>query len=71
MSDTSERDEQILAPWSGEQVAALVMHQKTGSRHLYTCGNNSDHGDGALTPTTNGWVCRDCDYRQTWAWNPL
>ena len=72
MSGTfTKRPEQIRTPWSAEQVAALAMHQKMSNIHPYTCGNNSDHGAGALTPTTDGWICPDCDYRQVWAWNPL
>lgn len=72
------------APWTEEQVKLLEEHQTGQVKlsdgtvlyiHPYTCANRSDHeelpGDrdrGTLTPTVDGWVCRQCDYKQDWAY---
>lgn len=52
------------APWSSDEVAALIRHQASSNRHPYTCLRSSHR---VLVPTTDGWVCLDCDYRQDWA----
>ena len=65
----------INAPWTVEQVEALNRHQVDGVMHPYTCPNRGDghHPDrpnldkGTLVAATDGWVCADCGYRQTWA----
>jgi hypothetical protein len=57
--------EKIVAPWTEEQVAALNRYQARGDFHEYACGTSSRHAP--LVATTDGWVCRDCDYRQDWA----
>lgn len=58
----------VRAPWTAEQVAALNDWQKNDAVHPFTCAN--DHGtqeDRELVATTDGWICRHCDYRQDWA----
>lgn len=68
--------EQIVAPWTPEQIAALQDYQDGkgtwGSipHHPYTCEN---HSHVSLIPAVNGWHCSvpECDYVQTWAWDPL
>jgi hypothetical protein len=57
--------EQLRAPWTDDQVAALNAYQHTGYFHPFTCGNDSTHRVLVATPT--GWICEDCDYRQDWA----
>lgn len=64
----------VHAPWTEKQVACLVAWQESSFAHSYTCPNRSDvlhghqYGDiGGLKPTTDGWVCLDCDYTQDWA----
>jgi hypothetical protein len=61
--------DQIRAPWTPEQVAALNRFQAEGGLHPFTCGN--DHATGALhlVAHEDGWHCwlPDCDYRQDWA----
>lgn len=66
----------IKAPWSIEQVEFLNNWQKNPRFHPYTCvyrgdGNHNMYdGDlGSLLATENGWVCRDCDYTQLWAFD--
>lgn len=55
----------ITAPWTEEQVEALKKHQANLQIHPYTC----DCGQ-ILTPTTEGWACGKCSYRQNWAHDP-
>jgi hypothetical protein len=50
-------------PWSVEQVECLKRRQDDDNFHQYTCGNDSRH---VLVPTTDGWVCPECDYKQDW-----
>jgi hypothetical protein len=61
--------DQIRAPWTPEQVAALNRFQAESGMHPFTCGN--DHATGALhlVAHEDGWHCwlPDCDYRQDWA----
>ncbi len=63
----------VKAPWTDEQVMSLTAWQNNGYVHPYTCGQRDGHpldpeGDyGVLVPTTDGWVCRHCDYTQEWA----
>lgn len=67
--------EQIKAPWTDEQVAALTRWQ-IGWMHPFTCGN--DHGltgvgpgipkEVLLLPTNDGWRCPlGCGWEQDWA----
>jgi hypothetical protein len=65
----------LKAPWSDDVVLKLSELQ-SGARygHPYTCINRSDgnhhnngHDLGCLVPTTDGWICPDCDYTQDWA----
>jgi len=67
--------ETIVAPWTPEQIAALEEYQSGRSSwgnifHPYTCGN---HSHVSLIPTASGWHCSvpECDYAQTWAYDPL
>ena len=54
------------APWSAEQVANLAAWQNCGWVHPYTCTEGRP-----LTPTSEGWLCIRCGYRQTWCWAPM
>jgi len=60
-----EKREKITAPWTEEQVEALKKHQANLQIHPYTC----DCGE-ILVPTTEGWACGKCPYRQNWAHDP-
>lgn len=51
------------APWTSAEVEALNEWQHSLQTHPFTCAN----GHGALVATRHGWVCEECDYRQTWA----
>lgn len=55
----------VQVPWNDEYVRGLNEYQQAGWMHPYTCGNDSRHA--LLVATTDGWVCPDCDYTQTWA----
>jgi hypothetical protein len=55
----------LPAPWTDRQVEALNKFQEAGQFHPFTCGNDSRHR--ILVATLDGWICRDCDYRQSWA----
>ena len=59
MSDT------VKAPWTEDQVKNLNAWQQFPYWHPYTCGNDSRHED--LVATKDGWICKNCDYRQDWA----
>lgn len=61
------------APWTPVQVARLNEFQHDDEFHAFTCRNRDpetpDRGEGdfgILVATTQGWVCRDCDYTQDW-----
>lgn len=53
---------QINAPWTPEQVAALNCWQTRGDVHPYTCPNGT-----ALQAMPYGWECPCCEYTQYWA----
>jgi hypothetical protein len=63
----------IEAPWTEKQVENLRVWQSSRWVHPFTCANRSvgNHKEttdlGVLTPTTDGWTCESCDYRQNWA----
>lgn len=63
----------VFAPFTPEQVVILNRYQRERVFHPFTCGNRDGHpmdpeGDyGVLVATEAGWVCRHCDYTQTWA----
>jgi hypothetical protein len=61
--------DQIRAPWTPEQVAALNRFQAEGGMHPFTCGNTHATPDLHLVAHEDGWHCwlPDCDYRQDWA----
>lgn len=70
--------EQIQAPWTDEQVLALLKYQTNSFFHPFTCGNehslnifNGLEGHNILVPTNDGWICPHelCDYTQDWCWN--
>lgn len=63
----------VFAPWTAEQVAALVIRQASLDLHPYTCINQGQPlhvGDGLLCPGSAGWHCHACDYTQQWAHRP-
>ncbi len=51
-------------------LLTLQRHQANPNVHPYTCENRGDGKHrttrdlGVLTPTLDGWVCKDCDYTQ-------
>ncbi len=72
--------QQIKAPWTTDQVAALNWYQHAGAARPFLCaGNRHDaahrdhaadarHRDaGILEATPAGLICRACSYRQDWA----
>jgi hypothetical protein len=58
--------EQVLAPFSDDQVASLNGYQAAGTGHPFTCG--TDGCRGILRAAPAGWYCPGCNYRQSWAW---
>lgn len=66
--------ERIYAPWTPGQVQAMQRWQVDLRMHPFTCPNRGDGEHqtttdlGVLVPTEDGWICRNCEYRQTWAW---
>jgi hypothetical protein len=62
--DDMDRIPGRTAPWTDDEVASLRLRQ-SAPFHEYTCRNDSTHGP--LAPTTDGWVCGRCDYRDGWA----
>jgi hypothetical protein len=64
--------DQIRAPWTPEQVAALNRFQLRGGMHPFTCGASHAGPSPALVARPDGWHCpgtyrAPCDYRQDWA----
>lgn len=64
--------DQIRAPWTPEQVAALNAFQLHGGMHPFTCGADHPGPSPALVARPDGWHCpgtyrAPCDYRQDWA----
>ncbi|MFE2712266.1 hypothetical protein ACFXKI_09815 [Streptomyces mirabilis] len=64
--------EQIRAPWTPEQVAALNTFQRRGGMHPFTCGGDHAPGSPVLIAYADGWRCpqpygEPCDYQQDWA----
>ena len=57
--------DKLQTPFTPGQVLALNAYQHRGGVHPFTCGVDSRHRD--LVATEAGWVCKDCDYIQTWA----
>lgn len=65
----------LKAPWSSEVIQNPAQIQ-SGERygHPYNCINRGDrkHRDngndrGCLVPTSQEWICPDCEYTQDWA----
>jgi hypothetical protein len=61
--------EEIRAPWTSEQVAALNRFQQLGRMHPFTCGTPEHLYDSpVLVAAEDGWHCpTGCGYRQVWA----
>ena len=60
---------QLTAPFTPQLVAELNEYQRQAEilgHHPYTCVT---HSDLSLIATTEGWICLQCDYKQTWAWS--
>lgn len=60
----SKQDTSLIAPWTQDQVNNLMLYQRAGFVHPYTCGN--DQCGANLDPTLYGWQCPKCDYTQNW-----
>lgn len=60
--------DQIRAPFSEAQIAALNAYQRSGRMHPFTCGGEHELHQ-TLIAEQDGWHCPDerCDYRQDWA----
>lgn len=56
----------IRAPFTEEQVKNLNEYQNLGIVHEYTC-RNEHYYSRVLIATTQGWICPNCDYKQSWA----
>jgi hypothetical protein len=69
MGETKLAADPIRAPFTPEQIDVLNRYQANDMVHPYTCEHW--HGDPAerrnLVATKDGWICRYCDYRQSWA----
>jgi hypothetical protein len=69
MGETKLAPPRIRAPFTAEQIEVLNRHQQSGEMHPYTC--DKWHGEPAerrnLVATADGWICRHCSYRQSWA----
>jgi len=63
-NQTKEEPHMVKTPWSEENVTKLIARQQNPTMHEYTCGGADCLG--VLIPTTNGWKCPDCDYKQDW-----
>lgn len=67
--------QQVLAPFTAEQVGKLNAWQTCGWVHPFTCARRDKPGHmiriaadrGQLIATEAGWICPDCDYTQSWA----
>ncbi len=64
----------IRAPFTVDEVMALLEYQTDDKDHPYTCPNkDKDHnvgeGGGILMPSVRGWICLFCDYTQNLAHN--
>lgn len=61
--------EEIRAPWTPEQVAALNKFQQRMQFHPFTCGGAAhEFQPPVLIADTDGWHCpTDCNYQQDWA----
>jgi hypothetical protein len=64
--------DQIRAPWTPEQVAALNQFQREGGMHPFTCVDQGGPWHARNVPleaTASGWECPSlhCHYRQDWA----
>jgi hypothetical protein len=60
--------ENIRAPWTDEQVAALNKWQQRDDFHPFTCPDRYPNGTHVvLVAYPDGWHCPACDYRQDWA----
>jgi len=63
----------VNAPWTVGQVRSLNDYQRSGLMHPFTCPNRGDGQHrttsdlGVLSATTDGWMCPNCDYTQSWA----
>lgn len=66
--ESSGKNQRMQAPFTSEQINKLLWWQQ--NMHPYTCPNRGDgkhRDDGALVPQVEGFICKDCDYVQTWA----
>lgn len=53
---------------------AFTCPNRTEGKHEYRCFEHPTVGIGPmelglLAPTVQGWICRDCDYTQDWAYD--
>lgn len=62
----------IIAPFTVEQVVLLEIWQTSRGFHSFTCcsHNNCERrkqpNEGALIPSTDGWVCPCGEWKQNW-----
>ena len=53
----------VSAPWTDQQVLALLEYQECDNYHPYTCGCGL-----LLEPTTQGWRCPACGELAARSW---
>jgi hypothetical protein len=51
----------LKAPWTEDQVEWLENWQENDNYHPYTCVCGY-----SLQPSSKGWYCEYCDYKQNW-----
>ncbi len=59
---------QILAPFTDDQITSLNEYQASGVFHPFTCGGSIECRTN-LIATKEGWTCPNCNYTQEWAWD--
>lgn len=67
MSERSETESKLKAPFTAEQVDKLNEWQSLGYVHEFTCPGHEGGGSRTLVATRRGWICCHCDYKQNWA----
>lgn len=62
-------EDQIVAPWTDAQVAALNRYQRAGRMHPFTGTRHADGTECILIATPEGWTkCDGGPVVQSWAW---
>lgn len=59
---------QVIPPWTPDQVASLNAFQEDGRMHEFTCNHSVCHVR-TLVAGPEGWTCEGCGYKQHWAYD--